>query len=110
MPRFVLRLWPWLTVGYSMIVCTGATARTSSGSMSTSIVGKNFIGRRQRCMIDVLSQQMVWLLLHSQLRYSEHWHLDGCIAKYALNQIRRAFFLQWCCVCAFASPRAGIAQ
>jgi hypothetical protein len=26
------------------------------------------------------------------------------------NQIKRAFFLQWCCVCAFASPRAGIAQ
>jgi hypothetical protein len=63
-------------VGCSTIVCIQATARTSSGSMSTSIVGKNSIGRRRRCVIDVLSQQVVWLPLRSQLRYSEHWHLD----------------------------------
>src|ERR1700680_2047077 len=63
-------------VGCSTIVCIRVTARTSSGSMSVNIEVKNSIGRRQRCAIDVLLQQMVWPLLHSQLRYSAHWHLD----------------------------------
>jgi hypothetical protein len=76
LPQFGLRLWLWLTVDCSTIVCIRATARTSSGSMSTSIMGTISIRRRQRCVIDVLSQQMAWLLLHSQLRYSGHWHLD----------------------------------
>src|ERR1700682_3177128 len=63
-------------VACSMIVCIRATVRTSWGGMSVTLVGKNSIGRRQRCVIDVLSQQMVWLLLHSQPRYSGHWRLN----------------------------------
>lgn len=38
-----------------------------------SIAANNSIGRRQQCAIDVLLQQMVWPLSHSQPRYSGHW-------------------------------------
>jgi hypothetical protein len=74
--RSVQRLWPWLMLACSTIVCIRATVRTSSGSMSVNIVVENSIGHHQRCAINVLSRQMVWPLLPSQLRYSGHWHLN----------------------------------
>jgi len=75
----------------STIVCIRATVKTSSGNMFVSIVVKNSTGCRQRCTIDMLSQQMVWPLLHSQLRYSGHWHLnENVISKHTRSSTRVA--------------------
>ena len=90
--RFVLRLWPWPMLACSMIVCTRATVRTSSERMSVSIAVKNSIGPRQRCAIGVLSQEMVWPLLHSRLRFSGHWHLnENAISRHTRSYTREGY-------------------